>query len=104
MAMRIVIAALVAFAGLVVGEATDASGMYPGYRNFSRRVSPRYYVAPRRSAEYSKPHAYYESSDYNNPRVRLRYGYGGYFGNFYRDRQGGFQLRYDSRYSFGIHR
>lgn len=102
--MRILVAALVVLAGLVVGEATEASGMYPGYANVSRRVSPRYYVVPRRSAKYSKPNTYYESPYYNNPRVRLRYGHGGYFGNFYRDRQGGFQLRYDSRYSFGIHR
>lgn len=40
-----------------------------------------------------------------NPKQIYRNGqYGRFFGDYYRDRNGGFFYGYDSRYRFGIHR
>ena len=46
-----------------------------------------------------------DSGSHNyDPSYRFRYGYGAHRGNYYRDPQGFFSIRNDSRYWHGIHR
>lgn len=61
-------------------------------------------ATPRRVIVY--PTYRYQANPHNRSPVQIyRNGqYGRHFGDYYRDRNGGFFYGYDSRYRFGIHR